>query len=948
METALALVWQSVNLHTERPALRYLTAERTVGWLSYKQVWHLAGRVAQRLSGSVLAVAIDDGPYLALAELAAWRRGMILVPLDPHDPLVRLRHVLSEAQASCCVTKDWGDAKKMLEALEVPVSGGYASDAAIEVIDLNLAIPLTDVEAEELLTPTQLQPDSVAYMWFTSGSTGQPKGVLVSHRAFWNWCMVKNTPQGISPESVVLIASASTFDPSIGDIFASWAVGAAVAVAPRMLFFANLGWAIQRLEVTHLTCTPSLWQSLEGDLELPSLTVCLGGERSPQPLLDLWAPKLTLLNTYGTTECTVWQTLRRMKPGDKATLVGCPYQGNEIQILERDGMKPLDAGEVGEIVQGGVQVGIGYHNRPQLTAEKFVEIPGRGRWYRTGDGGMLHGKELEVVGRFDSQVKIRGMRVELGEIESGVVKAAAGLLSNCAVKLRDGGFLVAYCQVSTAAAVMMHESYCILPVMSDFLLQRSSKELPRHMLPSKFILMQRLPLTPNGKVDGKSLPEAVDASSSTSTSLTSLERVVATVWEEVLGRKNQSISPNDHFLALGGHSMSVLQVSRRLLKLAAAAGQDVSPASPLGMLLAPEKLIHSPRLRIYCQMLARGGVRLMDLTDGDVVMGEPIGEPIKEEARILLDRHVVLAGGKRPQLFTTCQQQSIAILFTSLAFDWHLFMNFSGPQWESFTEEDAAELRINYVKHKVKQKDQDPELDHAAWEQVPLNGSELLLCRAAETGLLPLVQLLLSEGANVEGGTLEGQYARHGSTPLILAVMGNHICCAEEFVAHGAASERRDAHGQPVLQKAAERCGERMVEILVEARADVESVDTASRSTALHAAAKAGNVATTQALLKSSARTDWLDRWNRTALHWAIFHGHVDVCQALLDAGAKTTGTLGEQGGRILMADVPRGNLPNRVSKLANSFVTPLALAKERFPSGGPVVDVLEESRPKS
>lgn len=336
------------------------------------------------------------------------------------------------------------------------------------------------------------------------------------------------------------------------------------------------------------------------------------------------------------------------------------------------------------------------------------------------------------------------------------------------------------------------------------------------------------------------------------------------------------------FLQLTGDT----KVSRRLLKLAAAAGQDVSPASPLGMLLAPEKLIHSPRLRIYCQMLARGGVRLME-TDGDVVMGEPI------------------------------------------------------------KEEDAAELRINYVKHKVKQKDQDPELDHAAWEQVPVNGSELLLCRAAEAGLLPLVQLLLSEGTNVEGGSLEGQYARHGSTPLILAVMGNHICCAEELVAHGALSERRDAHGQPVLQKAAERCGERMVEILVEARADVESVDTASRSTALHAAAKAGNVASTRALLKSSARMDWLDRWNRTALHWAIFHGRVDVCQALLDAGAKTTGTLGEQGGRIRMADVPCGNLPNRVSKLANSFVTPLALAKERFPSGGPVVDLLA-SRPKS
>lgn len=167
----------------------------------------------------------------------------------------------------------------------------------------------------------------------------------------------------------------------------------------------------------------------------------------------------------------------------------------------------MAAGEAGEIVQGGVQVGIGYHRRPELTAERFITLRGA-RWYRTGDGGVWCG-ELEVLGRFDSQVKIRGMRVELGEIEAAVVSAAAGLLSNCSVKLRDS-FLIAYCQVSTDAAVMMHEPYCvsaqgkaergqgILPVMSDFLLQRSSKELPRHMLPSKFVLMQRLPLTPNG------------------------------------------------------------------------------------------------------------------------------------------------------------------------------------------------------------------------------------------------------------------------------------------------------------------------------------------------------------------------------------------------------------------------------------------------------------------
>eukprot|EP00913_Durusdinium_trenchii_P014384 g13491.t1 len=380
--------------------------------------------------------------------------------------------------------------RKLLEAAEA---------LPVEVIDLSLAVPLSmELPLHVALeAPEWLQPESVAYMWFTSGSTGQPKGVLISHRAFSNWCKVKNPPQGISRESRKYATASTT--------------------------------------------------------------------------------------GHGTPDGRAWHP-----------------------------------------------VGQGYYNRPELTAQKFVERPGRnGKWYRTGDGGILRREprcELEVVGRFDSQVKIRGMRVELGEIEIGVVKAAAGLLSNCAVKLRDS-FLVAYCQVSAAASVMLHEPYCIMPVMSDFLLQRSSHELPRHMLPSKFILMQRLPLTANGKVDNKALPEV-----------------------EVLGRKG--IGPNDHFLALGGHSMSVLQVSRRLLKLAAAAGQDVSPASALGILLSPEKLIHSPRLRIYCQMLARGGVR---------------------------------------------------------------FAAVGGSEEEQIGEEDVAELRINYVKHKVKSS--DAELDHGAWEQ---------------------------------------------------------------------------------------------------------------------------------------------------------------------------------------------------------------------------------------
>eukprot|EP00418_Pyrodinium_bahamense_P051706 CAMPEP_0179173340 /NCGR_PEP_ID=MMETSP0796-20121207/85535_1 /TAXON_ID=73915 /ORGANISM="Pyrodinium bahamense, Strain pbaha01" /LENGTH=168 /DNA_ID=CAMNT_0020876559 /DNA_START=1 /DNA_END=504 /DNA_ORIENTATION=+ len=168
-----------------------------------------------------------------------------------------------------------------------------------------------------------------------------------------------------------------------------------------MLFFANLGWVINQLEVTHVTCTPSLWQYLESELPLATLTtLCLGGERCPQPLLDNWTMRITLLNTYGTTECTVWQTIRHMRPSDPATLVGTPYPGNLVCLLERGGMTLVPDGGEGEIVQGGVQVGMRYHNRPELTAEKFINLPCMGgRWYRSGDGGRLVGGELEVLGR---------------------------------------------------------------------------------------------------------------------------------------------------------------------------------------------------------------------------------------------------------------------------------------------------------------------------------------------------------------------------------------------------------------------------------------------------------------------------------------------------------------------------------------------------------------------
>mmetsp|Transcript_42645 Transcript_42645/g.91469 ORF Transcript_42645/g.91469 Transcript_42645/m.91469 type:complete len:924 (-) Transcript_42645:216-2987(-) len=886
--TALDLVQAAVNARPDCIGLRFLRTDRTLGALTFRQVWNLSGLIASKLTGSVLAVAIDDGPYLALAELAAWRRGMVLVPLDPHDPVARLSTVIEQANAGCVVTKDWGDAKKLSE---VP---------GPKLLDLSLEAPLGGQEAAPPLPEVTLDPEAAAYMWFTSGSTGQPKGVLVSHRAFRHWCLVKNGPQGITSDNVVLIASASTFDPSIGDIFATWAIGGQVAMAPRMMFFANLGWVMDQLEVTHVTCTPSLWQSLEAGVSLERFsTLCLGGERSPQPLLDQWSPNVTVFNTYGTTECTVWQTLKRMNPGDRATLAGVPYDGNEIQIWARGEMTSVPSGETGEIVQGGIQVGIGYHNRPDLTNEKFVSLPDGSRWYRTGDGGRIVDGELEVMGRFDNQVKIRGMRVELGDIEAGVVKASCGLLSACAVVCRNT-FVLAYGQVSTDAAVMMHEPYCVVPVVSDFLLQQASLELPRHMLPSKFILMQKLPLTQNGKVDSRHLPEVVSESSLGGiSSLTPMEKVVAGVWGDVLGCSG--IGPNDHFLALGGHSSSVLQVSRRLAALAASTGQDVSPVSQAGILLSPEKLIHSPRLRIYCQMLGRGGIRFpgTDTTSE----GKP-GE---------------IASSVVPNVIEPMENDPA-----------------------------VANLRINYTKHKVKrprtEEDEElVELDHSAWEQTPQSSDGELLCRASEAGLLPLVKLLVERGAPVEGD-LTGQHLRHGLTPLYLATLGNHVCCSEYLLEKTANCRRRDTSGSTMLHKAAERCGERMVKQLLAANAEVDAIDTSSRSTALHAAARVGNLESLKALVDGGAGLDWLDRWNRTPLHWACFHGHLQVVDVLLAAKAETNGTIGESGGRFFYASRPTGVLPQRVAKQLDTLETPLKIATQKLGSDSKIAKQLIEA----
>jgi len=1012
----------------ERPTdlcLGFMDEERCPQYLTFTDVWDLARGVAALLRDAaegvvgrpvpadaaslvvpVLVVAIDDGPYLPIAELGGFLANCCLTPVDPHDPVARVAGMLEEIPTlAVVVTKDWGDYKKLSEVVDAL----RCTHPALPVFDLSVELPLRP----SLLLPSGAlrspgpshalpaedegasDPESVAYLWYTSGSTGKPKGCLIPHRAFSNWCAVKNAGHGIDASAVVLVASASTFDPSIGDIFASWAIGARVVVASRMLLFAHLGWVIQRLQVTHLTCTPSLWGSFEGAYpehpDIASLRViCLGGERMSSQLLRSWATDsggADLLNTYGTTECTVWQTLRSLRPGDSVGRVGFCLPGNEVRVVDKDSLRQLDTGETGEVLQGGVQVGLGYFRRPERSSTAFLRDPSpglEGIWYRTGDGGRWdpeHG--LEIAGRFDAQVKVRGMRVELGDIEQAVVQAGERhLCSACCACLREGA-LHAFVQLVTVTADTILGDLDIGEhgIVTEFLLQGAALLLPRHMLPTRFLLMRRLPLTRSGKVDRGSLPET-DAAvrldrCSDHSGLTKLERAVASAWGEVLGIDGSQLRAQDHFLALGGNSVSILRVSRLLTAEARARGAVVDPDGPVAFALAPERLIHLPRLQQYCSVIEKSGIAhyLLDLPTGGDAMG-----PISEATTSVSD------GGDGGSV---------------------LGYPDGGPAAEEEVEA-AMGLRINYTKLLVTERRsqsrdamqqealQRKELDHDAWEQVPRASPVEMLFKAAAAGIPGIVATLLDTGAvEVDGEVpasvtpLKGAAAtgllphqRLGLTPLHLAVAEGHEAVIRILLAQRADPGRADYRGCPPLHKAAERGSRTVVEELLGARASLWEVDRARRFTALHAAAKAGNLSTIESLLEASLgeRSDrnakgfasilceeavggaegvdgpvyvnLLDRWNRTALHWTVLNAHPCCAERLVSAGATIEGTAVQCGRHLLFApqkkDGPAAAATGRAKRARKvSLEDPWALALERFgEDGGHFREILRDRLP--
>jgi len=529
------------------------------GQLTYSELDGRADRLARRLRGLgvgpdvTVGVLLERSPEMVVALLGVLKAGGAYVPIDTEYPARRVGYMLADSGARLLLTR-----KALLEL--VP-------EGAAEVVCLDGECAQAAGDGDDL-PPGGVAADNLAYVIYTSGSTGEPKGVMVTHRAICNHLLWRQSFEPLAESDRFLHKASISFDISVWEIFGPLSAGASVVLARpgghrQSDYLAGL---IAERGVTVAHFGPAMLQAVLrekriGECDSLRLVFC-GGETLPVELQQEFFGRLkaSLRNQYGPTETCVDVTAWRCRPEGRAAVVpiGRPISNTRAYVLGA-GLGPAPPGLPGELYVGGDSLARGYLGRPSLTAEKFIPDPFSrepgARLYRTGDlARHLPDGPIEFLGRADQQVKVRGYRVEPGEIEAALLGHAS--VRGCAVVARGEG----------AARHLV--GYVVGEGAADFVALREHlrERLPAYMVPSQFVALEALPLTPSGKVDRKALPEpggerpAVEADYAEPRNET--ERLIAGVWKEVLGLERVGV--HDNFFDLGGHSLLATQVVSRM------------------------------------------------------------------------------------------------------------------------------------------------------------------------------------------------------------------------------------------------------------------------------------------------------------------------------------------------------------------------------------------------
>ena len=543
----LELFFQQVEKNPLKKAL--LTSQNE---FSYLELAWAAQNISQQIKdleirkGEVVGVLLDRNEKLLPAMLGVLMSGCAYVPLDPSFPKDRIQYMLQNSGASLLI-----------------VEGETMWQEPLSIKKLMLET-LNSSSPSHL--PTIQYPDSsdLAYILYTSGSTGLPKGVKVSHLNLLNFLVSMGHEPGLRPEDTLLAITTISFDIAGLELFLPLTTGASIVLADRESTKDGrlLLKLMDRYGVTCMQATPATWRMLmvSGWDKPRILKVLCGGEALP---IDLAARLLDLVgsfwNVYGPTETTIWSTVKEIKNLEDIN-IGRPIANTQIYILGEN-LQPTPVGTVGEICIGGIGVALGYHQREDLTNEKFIADPFRigGTIYRTGDlGKFLPNGEIVCLGRMDHQVKIRGYRIELGEIEARLnqIQGIRQAVVNTFTEINGNNSLAAYLVLSPEVSDQFFEKKLIE------IKGKLKESLPDYMIPSEWLILDKLPLTQNNKVDRKSLPlpeKTKDHSSSDLEELASpFQHTIANIWSKVL--KKENFSPKSNFFDLGGHSLLAVEM----------------------------------------------------------------------------------------------------------------------------------------------------------------------------------------------------------------------------------------------------------------------------------------------------------------------------------------------------------------------------------------------------
>ncbi|WP_396185862.1 amino acid adenylation domain-containing protein [Flavobacterium sp.] len=533
----------NIALEFNDAKITYYELIKTVNQLSH----YLKAQGVQ--SGDFIAVSLPRSPELLYTLLAIVQCGGAYLPLDPKYPNERLEFMLKDSDTKVLITS------KLADTSLPNWSHTLFIEEAMSTLEQHPISQLT----------TTVTPDDLAYILYTSGSTGNPKGVPITHKNLVNFLCSMALEPGINENDRALAITTISFDIAGLELYLPLIKGATLVLTDeetardgRLLLD-----LIKKEDINFLQATPTTWLMLLDSgwsSPLPIKALC-GGEPMPADLAkELIAKCETLWNMYGPTETTIWSSIKQIKAEDNIITIGKPIANTQFYILDEQGQL-VAPGKIGEIAIGGDGVAKGYWNRAELTAEKFIENKFSNVMddtiYLTGDlGKLLLNKEIVCLGRLDQQVKIRGHRIEPGEVEQALI-SLDGIKQ--AVVLANENFLIAHIIPDSN----IENAEIQIPLWRSIL----SSQLPSHLIPNAFNILAEFPTTLNGKIDRKALSHQELSNNKKleyTAPRTSEEKLVAEIWKENLKKERIDIFSN--FFEMGGHSIMAIKIVVKIQK----------------------------------------------------------------------------------------------------------------------------------------------------------------------------------------------------------------------------------------------------------------------------------------------------------------------------------------------------------------------------------------------